>query len=106
MCSPVFRSHERARPAFASVAPGAPQSDATSAANAAAIIEADERAAARAAMSAEVPQHIRDANYHAYLSASAARYDPEADPREFGYEDHDGNWHPMTPSTRQRYYQP
>lgn len=81
-------------------------SDAIFKANSAVLLEAAERGAARAALSAEVPQHVKDANYHAYLSASAAHYDPEEDQREFGYEDRDGTWHPVTPSTRQRYYKP
>ena len=41
-----------------------------------------------------------------FLSASAANYVPEDDPRQFGYEDRDGNWHPMTASSKQRYYKP
>ena len=48
----------------------------------------------------EVPQNVRDAQYHAYLSGAAANYVPSADPREFGYEDRDGNWHPMAASSK------
>ena len=75
---------------------------------AAALLEAEERAAAQAALfhGTEVPQNVRDAQYHAYLSGAAANYVPSADPREFGYEDRDGNWHPMAASSKERYCEP
>lgn len=75
---------------------------------AAALLEAEERAAAQAALfhGTEVPQNVRDAQYHAYLSGAAANYVPSADPREFGYEDRDGNWHPIAASSKDRYCEP
>ena len=71
-------------------------------------IEAEERGAAQAALfhGTEVPQHIRDAHYHAFLSGATANYVPSADRRQFGYEDRDGNWHPMAASSKERYCEP